>query len=188
MFRRSRCLAWTVALLTVGPAISLGAPSARAATQRHCIAPALGAAPSMRCFATFADAISAASGGRVVLDPAAPASLLPAAAQTTNRFGEANPRTTVIIGIDYTGTSFSGSSLTWYESAGCGSYLASSMPPGWNDVVRSVANYSNCGSTLYQNSNYGGSKSSVGVDDAASTLGSFNSETSSQKWCTTNSC
>jgi hypothetical protein len=192
MFRRSRSLVWAgaIATVTVGMGAGLGSPTAASAiSQRHCITkPSASRAPSMVCFTTFAQAIFAASDGRVVLDPGAPVGLLPAAAQITNALGSLSPLATVIIGVDYTGTSYSGSSLTWYESAGCGSYLTSSMPTGWNDVISSVANYSGCGTSLYQNINYGGSKSSVGVDDAASTLGSFNGQASSQKWCTSSSC
>jgi hypothetical protein len=190
MFRRPRRLAWTIAVITLGAVANLGTPTtASAVAQRHCVAqPTVGTAPTMTCFATFAQAISVASGGRVVLGQETPVGLLSTAAQTTNALSVAMPLTTVIIGIDYTGTSYSGSSLTWYQSAGCGSYFTSSMPTGWNDVISSVANYSGCGSSLYQNINYGGTKSSVGVDAAASTLGSFNAQASSQKWCTANSC
>jgi hypothetical protein len=62
------------------------------------------------------------------------------------------------------------------------------MPAGWNDVISSVSNFSGCGSTLYQNVSFGGSTVSVNVNGSASTLGSFNRQASSQKWCTSNHC
>ena len=165
-------------------------PSAAAAQSRQCIAQPQpdGQAPAMDCFATFAQAIAAATTGRVQLPPNAAPSLLPAADVDAAGNVDDSPSTTVIIGIDFTGTSYSGSSLTWYQSAGCGSYQASSMPAGWNDVIESVANYSGCGTTLYQNINFGGSTFSVGIDGSAPTLGSFNDEASSQKWCAAASC
>ena len=165
-------------------------PSAAAAQSRQCIAQPQpdGQAPTMDCFATFAQAIAAATGGRIQLPSGAAPSLLPAADVAAAGDVDDSPLATVIIGIDFTGTSFGGSSLTWYQSAGCGSYQASSMPTGWNDVIESVANYSGCGTTLYENINFGGTTFSVGVNGSASTLGSFNNEASSQKWCAAASC
>jgi hypothetical protein len=117
----------------------------------------------MQCFSTFAAAISAATDG-------------------------VGPLTSVILSIDYTGTNESGSSLTWRQSSGCGSYSASSMPTGWNDAISSVSNFNGCGTTLYQNTSFSGSAVSIAVDATATTLGSFNRQASSQKWCTANSC
>ncbi|HEY0870571.1 MAG TPA: peptidase inhibitor family I36 protein [Acidothermaceae bacterium] len=117
----------------------------------------------MQCFSTFAAAISAA----------------------TDAVG---PLTSVILSIDYTGTNESGSSLTWRQASGCGSYSASSMPTGWNDAISSVSNFNGCGTTLYQNTSFSGSAVSVAVDATATTLGGFNREASSQKWCAANSC
>jgi hypothetical protein len=170
------------------------AVTASAASPRHCVAqaPTDGAAPTMRCYRTFAAAIAAASNGRIQLDPNTPAELLPPAAVAANthaaRADGVSPLTTVIIGIDYTSTGYSGSSFTWYQSANCGNYYTSSMPSGWNDVIESAANYSGCGTTLYHDINFGGSTTSIGVDGSASTLGSFNNQASSQRWCPSNSC
>jgi hypothetical protein len=146
----------------------------------------------MRCYGTFAAAIAAATNGRIQLDPATPAEMLPPTAVAANTqltaAAASSPLTTVIIGIDYTGTGFGGSSFTWYQSASCGNYYVSSMPSGWNDVIESVANYSGCGTTLYHDINFGGTSTSVGVDGAASTLGSFNNQASSQRWCASSVC
>lgn len=144
--------------------LASAATTTSAAPQRHCVValtPASSEPPVAHCFATFADAQEAANVG---------------------------PLTSVTIGIDYTGTGFTGSSLTWTESAGCGSYTASSMPTGWNDVIKSAKTSSGCGSTLYQNINFGGTSASVGVNSSASTFSTFNSQASSQKWCTSASC
>jgi hypothetical protein len=143
------------------PSSAFAEPSAR-----HCVAQPSGTPgqpPAMQCFSTFAAAISAATN-------------------------PAGPLTSVILSIDYTGTNESGSSLTWTKPAGCGSYTASSMPTGWNDVVSSVSNFNGCGTTLYQNTSFSGSTFSIAVDGTANTLGSFNRQASSQKWCTSNGC
>jgi hypothetical protein len=179
-------IAVTSSFAVISAAPSLASAASIAPATRQCIAEPVGsgAAPAMTCFTTFAAAIAAATGGRVRLGTdAAPGSVTPDLLNAG-----AGPLTSVIIGIDYTGTSYTGSSLTWFQSAGCGSYTASSMPTGWNDVVSSVATYSGCGSTLYQNINFGGTTSSVGVNSSKSTLGSFNDEASSQKWCAAASC
>jgi hypothetical protein len=57
------------------------------------------------------------------------------------------------------------------------------MPSGWNDVVSSVIAYSGCATTLYHDANFGGAVYRIGVNAAVASLGSFNDQTSSQKWC-----
>ncbi|HEX9623954.1 MAG TPA: peptidase inhibitor family I36 protein, partial [Streptosporangiaceae bacterium] len=94
------------------------------------------------------------------------------------------PATVYVLSIDWVNTNFTGGSLTWTQSSKCGSFQASSMPSGWNDVVSSVATDSGCANTLYQNTNFGGSKYSISRNSSAASLGSFNDLTSSEKWCT----
>jgi hypothetical protein len=184
---RAVVLAAAAVLAMISASPSFASAASTATTVRHCIAEPAAAgetAPAMQCFSTFAAAISAATNGRVQLSQATAAG-----AVTPDELNAgASPLTSVVIGIDYTGTSFTGSSLTWFQSAACGSYTASSMPTGWNDVISSAATYSGCGSTLYQNINFGGTTSSVGVNASKSTLGTFNGQASSQKWCTSSSC
>jgi hypothetical protein len=93
-----------------------------------------------------------------------------------------------VLSIDWTNVNFTGDSLTWEQSSKCGSFQASSMPSGWNDVVSSVETFNGCANTLYQNTNFGGNTLSIGRNTSAATLGSFNDETSSQKWCTSKPC
>lgn len=63
-----------------------------------------------------------------------------------------------------------------------------SMPSGWNDEVSSVHNYSNCATTLFWNSNFGQPTYNIGKNAGASSLGAFNDQTSSQKWCPSSPC
>jgi len=164
---------------------ALPGAAATAAPDQQCVASisASSDVPSLECYATFAEAIAAASGGRLQLDPSTPVRAL-----TQQEIDTANnadgPLTSVIIGIDYTGSNFTGTQLTWTESSGCGSYSASSMPTGWNDVIKSVQTFSGCATTLYQNTNFGGSTSTTAVNSSSSDLGSFDSQASSEKWCT----
>jgi len=62
------------------------------------------------------------------------------------------------------------------------------MPGGWNDVVQSVAAYSGCANTLYQNNNFGGRTYNIGRNGSSGNLGSMDKQTSSEKWCTSSPC
>jgi hypothetical protein len=165
---------FTAAMLAAMSVVGVSGPaSAAVQPEQHCVV-VLGAAttgvPVASCYSTFAQAMRAAG------------SLAPTGGHLLH------PRTSVVIGIDYSSTGFTGSTLTWTESAGCGSYAASSMPTGWNDVVESVQNFNGCGTTLYQNTAFGGLSTSVGVNGSTSSLGSFNRMASSQRWCTASAC
>jgi hypothetical protein len=165
---------FTAAMLAAMSVVGMSGPaSAAVQPEQHCVV-ALGAAttgvPVASCYSTFAQAMRAAGSG-------------------TEANGHLlHPRTSVVIGIDYSSTGFTGSTLTWTESAGCGSYSSSSMPTGWNDVIESVKNLNGCGTTLYQNTAFGGLTSSVAVNGSATSLGSFNRTASSQRWCTASAC
>lgn len=166
----------------VAPTVALAAGAAHSSA-RHCVAEAVpagrSARPAVTCYATFAQSIRAATSGRVSLPAtAAPGSVTPDQLNA----GPASPDTTYVLSIDWAGTNFTGASLTWYESSRCGSFQASSMPSGWNDRVQSVAAYSNCANTLYQNNNFGGRTYHIGENGSASSLGSMNKQTSSEKW------
>jgi hypothetical protein len=119
-------------------------------------APAAGA-PAARCFPTFAEAVQAATGLTGGIDPnLKPGDLtdelldsLAAAAATTGSAAPTAPAATRIIGVDYSGSNYSGSTHTWYvnNSVGCTtgiSYYYSSPPSGWNDRVSSYRAYAGC--------------------------------------------
>jgi hypothetical protein len=174
-------------LLFIAPATALAAGTAPAGQACIAQAPPAGstAMPSVTCYATFAQSISAATRGRVSL----PAST-PAGSVTPDQInaGPDVASTTFVISIDYLNNNFGGSTLAWFESSKCGSFQIASMPSGWNDVVSSVQTFSGCANTLYQNNNFGTPTFSIGKNGSASSLGSFNDKTSSQKWCTAAPC
>jgi hypothetical protein len=181
-------------LLLYGSAVSASAATAQHASSghgRYCVARAEPAGstarPAMTCYATFSDSIRAATGGRVRLPASArPGSLSPD--QLNAAAASVSPETVFVLSIDYKDANFSGPTLTWTQSSGCGAFRASSMPSGWNDVVSSVVTKSGCANTLYQNINFGGSTFSIGRNSSAAGLGSFNDQTSSEKWCTAKPC
>jgi hypothetical protein len=137
----------------------------------------------MRCFKTFGAAVNAATGGRVKLKNAASGRLVSRA-----ELGGAGTLTSVVLSIDYHDANFTGSTLIWNQSVGCGYYQSASMPSGWNDVVSSIADYSGCANTHYHDANFGGSTYRIGVNGSAASLGSFNDQTSSEKWCPVYPC
>lgn len=153
-----------------------------------CVARALPAGstakPVAHCYTTFAQAIRAATGGRVRL----PANATPRSVTPDQLNAGAGPDATYVLSIDYKDTHFNGGSLTWNQSSRCGKFQAGSMPSGWNNVVSSVANFNGCATTMYNNTNFSGASFSVGRNGSAATLGSFNDEASSQKWCTSAPC
>ena len=183
-----------VGLLTCGVAATAGAAAAsehRAAShaKQFCVAIAepagSTATPHATCYATFAGSIFAATSGRVRLPASAkPGSVTP---DQINASG-AVPATTYVLSLDYANANFVPPVLTWEQTSKCGSFQASSMPSGWNDVISSVITESGCATTLYENINFGGSTFSVGRNSSAATLGTFNDKASSEKWCTAKPC
>jgi hypothetical protein len=132
-----------------------------------------------QCFATFAEAIAAATGGAVHLSPSVKPS------QLTQAMLGVTPYTTTVIGVDYVDSNYGGNSLTWTStSGGCTStqsFQASSMPSGWNDVVSSALSYQNCNTYWhFQDSGFGGAQLDCGPSCA--TMGVMNDQTSSEKW------
>ncbi len=181
-----------VGLLLSGSAVSASAASAHMASTgkgQYCTAEAQPTGspvtPTATCYSTFSGSIRAATGGRVRL----PASAKPGSVTPDQLNAGANtPSSIVVLSIDYTDVNFGGPTLTWTQNNGCGSFQAASMPSGWNDRVSSVITRSGCANTQYKNINFGGTTFSISRNSSAANLGSFNDQTSSEKWCTARPC
>ena len=172
-----------------GTAASASVAPTRLPTGHNCVARAVplssSQAPKFTCYATFAQAVNAATRGRVRL----PASATPQSVTPDEiNAGIDAPNTTYVLSIDWANTNYGGPSLTWTQTSQCGSFQASSMPSGWNDAVKSVAAYSGCANTLFQNNNFGGSTYKIKKNGSSSNLGSFNDQASSETWCPTYPC
>jgi hypothetical protein len=152
---------------------------------RHCVA-RLGALQStMRCFAGLNVAVAAATNGRVQL----PSSITGADLRSIPLNSAAGaPGDYYVVSIEWTGSNYTGASLTWEAPSPCGSYANSSMPRGWNDTIRSVAQYSGCATTLYWDVNFVGASRAIDVNVSVLDLGDFDANVSSQKWCPVFSC
>lgn len=132
-----------------------------------------------QCFATFAQAIAAATGGTVHLSSTTQPD------QLTQAMLAAAPATETVIGIDYVNSGFTGQDLVWQVTdGGCKvgqNFSASSMPSGWNDVVSSARSFGGCNTyTHFENSGFTGSELNCG--GGCSTMGAMNDKTSSEKW------
>jgi hypothetical protein len=180
-------------LLLASEAASASATPAhaqRAASQpQYCVAEAEPAGstvtPTATCYASFAASIAAATGGRIRLPASTkPSSITRAEISAWN----AVPANTFVLSIDWKDANFTGPSLTWTQSSDCGSFQAAGMPSGWNDVVSSVVTSADCANSLFQNSNFGGSRLDISKNTSRGALGSFNDLTSSEKWCTSKPC
>jgi hypothetical protein len=179
-------------LLASGAATASAAPAhaRRAASQpQNCVAEAEPAGssvtPTATCYSSFAASIAAATGGRIRLPASAkPSSITPAEISAWN----AGPANVFVLSIDWKDANFGPPSLTWTQSADCGSFQTAGMPSGWNDVVSSVVTGTNCANSLFQNSNFGGTRLDISKNTSRGTLGSFNDLTSSEKWCTSKPC
>ena len=120
-------------------------------------APARAESPApVQCFATFSQAIFAATGGRVRL----PDSAMPAAVDDRTLNGGAVTNADFVIGIEYVDINHQGGSFTVHNTVTCDGFthsIASLSPFGWNDVFSSAFAFSNCNNSFhYENDNFGG--------------------------------
>lgn len=167
----------------------------REAKEIHCVAEVaplakgqLASKPTeLGCFDTFAEAIFVATGGAVKLNN----DVLPSEVteEMLNGARLRAPRAAgPVIGVDYNGIDFTGSTLTWRANNDNGCYAgigfaASSMPSGWNDVVSSARSYSGCNQYIhYEDTNYGGTSITCNQGENCREMGYMDNKTSSEKW------
>jgi len=193
----NRRILWAGIVLAAGLlAGGLAAPAAQGAPpaslrlaggKTHCVSasvPAGSAAVggSATCFGSFAEAISFATNGAV---------RLPAGANTVTQqqldagraqLEQPNSTTSVVLGISYWDTGWTGSSWIHTGSYGCDTdpdvdWQNPGPLGGWDDKIGSARAYSNCTGTYWANSNFWGAN--VGTDWSG---GVMNNATSSIQW------
>ena len=169
------------------------AQAAPAATGRHCVVD-VQASAAMACFGTLSAALSRATGGQVAASQAlgrSPADVdatvnaanaRNAGAQGVNRAAAAS----IVIGIEYTGNNFSGSSLIYNASHTCDGpvfpreFFVNTLPSGWNDDIESFRAYANCAAMHYLDIFQGGPRE--GWYTSWGGLGVVEDEVSSIEW------
>jgi hypothetical protein len=136
----------------------------------------------LRCFATFAQAITAATGGRVHL----PANTSPA--QLTDQVLSPQGVTAApfVIGIDYKDWFYGGTSVTWQsDSSGCTSGLwfwSNTMPAGFDNQLSSTRAFSNCNhNTNWENTGQTGAEV-ICTPDCSYVGDTMNDRISSKTW------
>ena len=184
--RRGLHVAASVALLIGATQMGAAVPAAASGPHgRNCVAQLGISQPTMRCFAGLNAAVAAATNGRVQLPSGTTGADLRSIPLND---AAAAPGDYDVVSIEWTGSNYTGSSLTWQGPSPCGTYANSSMPRGWNDTIRSVAQYSGCATTLYWDINFGGATRAIDVNASVPDLGDFDANVSSQKWCPVFSC
>ncbi len=152
--------------------------------ERHCVVQIEPLQPGQQasemlepvCFDSFSEAIDAATQGAVRLPPTTKPNEFTAEMLA--------PASTTVIGIDYSSSNYSGTSLVWTASntVGCTTgltYAAPTMPSGWNDVVSSARTYGGCNrSPHYEHTYYSGAV----LTCPCATMGVMDNATSSEKW------
>ncbi len=150
--------------------------------------PASSSTPPPTCFNTFQEALSYATDGRVqVSADFKPTDLTDAIlSQGLNQFGPDTVTGSTVIGIDWTGTNYSGSPLISNvdNPDGCSQgswYHLNSMPSGWDNVISSAKAYQGCNHSYhYENIDLGGSILDCGT--ACGSMGAMDNATSSIAW------
>lgn len=131
------------------------------------------------CFATFSEAIAAATGDEIQL---------PADVDPTEITPEmlAPAQSNIVVGIDYINPNFGGQSVTWEtaHTPGCSdgsTYGTPNMPSSWNDVVSSAHSYAGCNHYYhYEHTYWTGSVRDCG--GSCATMGVMDNATSSERW------
>lgn len=198
-----------VAVSRAQPAAPASTPQA-ATRGRHCVSQAyqapdgsdlaeltatgaaLTAEASATCYTTFAAAIQAATGAPSVDPNITPAdvtdelltSLVAMSAAAANPTAPQAP-TSVIIGIDFSGSNYSGSTLTWWGAgSGCTTtssyYYRSTAPSGWDNRVSSSRAYAGCAAAYHFEHPYWAG--AVLRCNWCSSFGAMDNRTSSWTW------
>ena len=133
------------------------------------------------CYETYADAISAGSGGAIELEASAsPASTTDADMQD----GGVTAMASVAIGTEYNHTLYGGSSSTYFASSTCSSsttWEVSYVGDSWNDFFESGKGFGGCDrNRKFKASQFGGD--SILCTPNCATYGALNNEISSLRW------
>ena len=150
------------AAVVIAPSTTPAQAAPAATTGRHCVVDVQApAAPA--CYGSLSAALSRATGGEVSASNALSGSAADldatvnaanarsAGARSLNRAAAAS----IVIGIEYSGNNFSGSSLIYNASHTCDNpvspreFFVNTLPSGWNDDIESFRAYANCAAMHY---------------------------------------
>jgi len=132
------------------------------------------------CYASFAQAISAGTGGAVQLDPSASPSTLTDAALGDPVLSASS----VLIGTEFVDAGYGGSSASYFASATCSStttWEVAYVTDAWNDMFSSGQGFGGCDhNKKFEASNFGGSV--LTCTPNCTNYGTLNDLVSSLRW------
>ncbi|MFL5799210.1 MAG: hypothetical protein ACJ77A_14920 [Actinomycetota bacterium] len=133
------------------------------------------------CYPTYAEALAAGSGGAITVpEDAAPATLT----QSELDGATADAITSVLIGTEYTSTSYNGSSKSYFASETCSATVTwevSYVGDAWNDDFESGKGFGSCDhNKKFTAKDFGGSI--LTCTPNCSDYGSFRNLISSLRW------
>jgi len=136
------------------------------------------------CYATFADAVAAGSGGAIRLgSDVSPASLTDREIAASTRSVESG-RASIMIGTEFDLTSFLGTSRNFFAASTCTSsttWESSYVGDAWNDRFESGKGFGGCDSNKkFAASNFGGA--SITCTPNCITYGGLSNQVSSLRW------
>jgi hypothetical protein len=186
---RHRITATMLGLLAVASVTAIGAGSPASNCAVLLVPAGPGSEPGatattqldLGCYPTFAEAVAAGSGGAIDLPPdAEPATLTESALEAAT----ADITTNVMIGTEYTSTSYLGSSNSYFASETCSATLTwevAYVGDAWNDDFESGKGFGSCDhNKKFTASNFGGSVLTCTPNCAD--YGSFRNLISSLRW------
>jgi hypothetical protein len=180
---------WWGLTVALGLVIGLIAPSAQASAARNCVyhldpIGRVGTVTKARlikvgCYSTFAEAISAATGGAIRIDPSATPKGV-----ADRDLNDRGTRGVVVIGTEWVGKNFGGSSNTYTASATCSqtnTWEISYVGDTWNDRFSSGKGFGGCDhNRKFQHANFGGD--SIACTPNCDDYLSLSDEVSSLRW------
>lgn len=170
------------AAFTIAGATQASADEPAKAPAQHCIQSA--ETGDTACYNSLDQAMSAVTGNSVKLTATTPAGK---ASELSRLLGSVHPNVNVVQAILWTGTGYTGSSLTMYATFLCGTTGSATwtyFQPPWNNNFESGETFAGCRMRLYDGNLATGSPSFlIGADSSASTFASFNNQASSARSC-----
>jgi hypothetical protein len=181
----------SAATLLTAIVVGLHAGPAAAEAERHCVTqlvavhvsgPVVQAiAVDLGCYATYAEALAAGSGGAVSVGAeTTPASLNDAQLEAPTR----SDTVTELIGTEWTGAGYASASKSYFAAVTCSATVTwevSYVTDAWNDDFESGKGFGGCDANRkFANSQFGGS--SILCTPNCSSYGSLNNEVSSLRW------
>ena len=135
----------------------------------------------VRCFATFSDAIYAATDSRVRLAPSVTADTVD---ERTLNGPDKSTNASFVIGIENVDAGFQGASFTITSSVTCAGFnitFSFANIAGWNDVITSARAFSNCNNAVHFEHVFSGA--SINCGTACANIGdAMNDRTTSVRW------